>query len=68
MKVSPSIFRLYDIRGVAGKDFSKEAIAEFERWYGPFPGINITLDVAEAIGKAYGTFMVRNFKAKTISS
>ena len=66
MKVSPSIFRLYDIRGVAGKDFSKEAIAEFERWYGPFPGINITLDVAEAIGKAYGTFMVRNFKAKTI--
>jgi len=66
MKVSQSIFRLYDIRGVAGKEFSPKAIAEFERWYGKFPGINITLDVARAIGSAYGTFMVRNFKAKEI--
>lgn len=66
MKVTPSIFRLYDIRGVAGKDFSPTAIAEFERWYGKFPGINITLEVAEAIGKAYGTFMIRKFQAKEI--
>lgn len=66
MKVTPSIFRLYDIRGVAGKDFPPTAIAEFERWYGKFPGINITLEVAKAIGQAYGTFMIRNFKAKEI--
>ncbi len=66
MKVSPSIFRLYDIRGVAGKEFSPKAIAEFERWYGKFPGINITLDVARAIGSAYGTFLVRNHGAKEI--
>ncbi len=66
MNVSPSIFRLYDIRGVAGKEFSPEAIAEYERWYGPFPGINITLDIARAIGQAYATFMVRTYGAKRI--
>ncbi|MFH1170977.1 MAG: phosphomannomutase/phosphoglucomutase [bacterium] len=66
MNVSPSIFRLYDIRGVAGKDFSQTAIAEYERWYGAFPGVNITLEVAEHIGKAYGTLMVRRYGAQTI--
>lgn len=66
MKVSPSIFRLYDIRGVAGKEFPPDAIAEYERWYGPFPGINITLDIARAIGQAYATFMIRKFNAKKI--
>ncbi|MFA6525166.1 MAG: phosphomannomutase/phosphoglucomutase [Patescibacteria group bacterium] len=66
MKVSPTIFRLYDIRGIAGKEFSKDAIAEFEKWYGPFPGINITLDVAEALGKAYGTYIQRKYNGKNI--
>lgn len=66
MNVSPSIFRLYDIRGVAGRDFPPEAIAEFERWYGKFPGINITLDVARAIGQAYGTLMIRKYQGKNI--
>jgi phosphomannomutase/phosphoglucomutase len=66
MKVSPSIFRLYDIRGVAGKFFSDKAIAEYEQWYGSFPGINITLEIANAIGRAYGTFMVRTHGAKRI--
>lgn len=57
MKINPTIFREYDIRGIAGKDFSPQAIAEYEKWYGPFPGITITLDVAGAIGKAYGTLI-----------
>ncbi|OGM29802.1 hypothetical protein A2801_00165 [Candidatus Woesebacteria bacterium RIFCSPHIGHO2_01_FULL_41_10] len=55
MKVSPSIFRLYDIRGIAGEKFEKKAIEEYEKWYGKFTGINITPEVAVAIGKAYGT-------------
>lgn len=59
MKVDPHIFRDYDVRGVAGKDFSDEAIAEYERWYGPFPGITITISVAEAIGRGYGTYIRR---------
>jgi len=65
MKVTPTIFRLYDIRGVAGKEFSKEAIKEFEKWYGSFPGINITLEVAQALGKAFGTY-IRRRKGKEI--
>lgn len=60
MKVSHSIFREYDVRGVAGKEFAPEAIAEYEKWYGPFPGINITMEVAEAIGRAYGTVIRRD--------
>ena len=59
MHVNPAIFREYDIRGVAGESFSSEAIAEYERWYGKFPGITITTKVAEAIGKAYGTYIKR---------
>lgn len=59
MKVNPTIFREYDIRGIAGVDFSEKAIKEYEKWYGPFPGVNITPDVAEAIGKAYGTLIRR---------
>lgn len=60
MRVNPTIFREYDIRGIAGTEFSEKAIAEYERWYGPFPGVNITLEIAEAIGKAYGTFIRRD--------
>ncbi len=59
MIVSPTIFREYDIRGIAGKEFSPKAIAEYEKWYGPFPGITITLEVAKAIGSAYGTMIQR---------
>ena len=59
MHVNSTIFREYDIRGVAGESFSPEAIAEYERWYGKFPGITITTKVAEAIGKAYGTYIKR---------
>lgn len=59
MKVDPNIFREYDIRGIAGTEFSKKALDEYERWYGKFPGVTITPEVAEAIGKAYGT-IIRN--------
>lgn len=59
MNVNPSIFREYDIRGIAGKEFSAKAVAEYERWYGSFPGVTITLEAAEAIGKAYGTIIRR---------
>ena len=59
MKINPNIFREYDIRGIAGTEFTKEAIVEYEKWYGPFPGITITLEGAEAIGRAYGTLIRR---------
>ncbi len=59
MHISPHIFREYDIRGVAGNTFSDTAIQEYERWYGKFPGITITLETAEAIGRGYGTIIVR---------
>ena len=55
MKVSPSIFRAYDIRGVAGEKFDQKALEEYEKWYGKFPGITITPEVAISLGKAYGT-------------
>ena len=54
MKVDPNIFREYDIRGIAGTKFSKKALAEYELWYGKFPGITITPQIAEAIGNVYG--------------
>ena len=66
MRVTPTIFRLYDIRGIAGQDFTPADVAEYERWYGPWPGVNITRDVAQAIGQAYATFMIRRFAAKKI--
>lgn len=66
MKVSPSIFREYDIRGIAGKEFSEKALEEYEKWYGKFPGINITPEVAEAIGKAYGTIIRKKNGKKVI--
>ncbi len=54
MKVSPSIFREYDVRGIAGEKFDDKSLQEYEKWYGKFPGINITPSVATAIGRAYG--------------
>ncbi|MBI2310036.1 phosphomannomutase/phosphoglucomutase [Candidatus Collierbacteria bacterium] len=57
MKVDANIFREYDIRGIAGTKFSKKALKEYQKWYGKFPGITITPDIAEAIGKAYGTLI-----------
>ncbi len=59
MKINPTIFREYDIRGIAGEKFTPKAIAEYEKWYGPFPGVTITLEAAEAIGKGFGTFIRR---------
>ena len=66
MKVNPYIFREYDIRGVAGKNFTDKSLAEYEKWYGPFPGITINLAVAEAIGKAYGTIIRREGGKKVL--
>lgn len=60
MKVSPSIFREYDIRGIAGEKFSTKALEEYERFYGKFPGITITPEVSIALGKGYGTLIRRN--------
>ncbi|MBN1969275.1 MAG: phosphomannomutase/phosphoglucomutase [Candidatus Delongbacteria bacterium] len=66
MKVDPSIFREYDIRGIAGEKFSDKAIKEYEKWYGKFPGITITPKVGEALGKAYGTIINRKGGKKVI--
>lgn len=65
MKINPTIFRDYDIRGVAGIEFTQKAVEEYEKWYGPFPGVTITLEAAEAIGRAYGT-MIRRSGGKSI--
>lgn len=59
MKVSPTIFREYDIRGIAGKKFSQGEIDKYEKWYGSFPGITLTPEIGEAIGKAYGSIIRR---------
>lgn len=59
MKVSPAIFREYDIRGIAGKEFSELEIEKYERWYGKFPGVTLTQGIGEAIGKAYGSIIRR---------
>lgn len=51
------IFREYDIRGIAGTNFDPEVVAEYEKWYGPFPGITITPEVSRALGRALGTHL-----------
>jgi phosphomannomutase/phosphoglucomutase len=65
MQIPATIFRDYDIRGVAGKEFSQKALDEYEKWYGKFPGITITPEASEAIGQAYGT-LIRRKGGKTI--
>lgn len=59
MKVNPSIFREYDIRGIAGAKFDEKLVAEYEKWYGPFPGLTLDLDTCREIGRAYGTMIAR---------
>ncbi len=59
MKISPSVFREYDIRGIAGEKFSDKSLQEYEKWYGKFPGINITPEVSVALGRAYGSIIKR---------
>ena len=66
MKLSSTIFREYDIRGVAGKELSSAAIAEYEKWYGSFPGVTLTLEAAEAIGRAYGIIILRESGKKVV--
>src|SRR3989344_4456721 len=65
MYINPTIFREYDIRGIAGVEFPPKMIQEYEKWYGPFPGITITLEAAKAIGLAYGT-MIRQEGGKEV--
>lgn len=60
------VFRLYDIRGIAGKDFEPEAIEEYERWYGEFPGITITPEVSREIGRAYGSHLIEQGASKVL--
>lgn len=55
MDVNPSIFREYDIRGIVGDKFESKVVQEYEKWYGKFPGITISYEVAEHIGRAYGS-------------
>src|SRR4030065_2821311 len=66
MNVNPSIFREYDIRGIAGEKVSDKALKEYEKWYGKFPGITITPEVGEALGKAYGTIIRKKGGKKVI--
>lgn len=55
MQIDKSIFRENDIRGVAGNDFDQRLVEEFEKVYGEFKGVSLTLPVARAIGAAFGT-------------
>ena len=59
MKINKNIFREYDIRGIAGIKFEPKVVAEYEKWYGPFPGTTINLETTKAIGMAYGTYVKR---------
>ncbi len=63
--IDPSIFREYDIRGVAGDVFDERIVHEYERFYGAFPGVTLTLDAAKSIGKAYGT-IIRNHGGRSV--
>ncbi|OGZ94301.1 MAG: hypothetical protein A2131_01120 [Candidatus Sungbacteria bacterium GWC2_49_10] len=66
MNVNPAIFREYDIRGVIDTGFSEKAVAEYEKWYGSFPGVTLPDEVVQAIGKAYGTFIQKESGKKVI--
>src|SRR3989344_1041823 len=66
MNVNPAIFREYDIRGVIDTCFSEKAVAEYEKWYGSFPGVTLPDEVVQAIGKAYGTFIQKESGKKVI--
>ncbi len=66
MKIKKTIFREYDIRGVAGDKFDKKLVEEYEKWYGKFPGVTLDLESAEAIGKGYGTIIKRAGGQKVI--
>lgn len=65
MQINPTIFREYDIRGIVETAFSEKAVAEYEKWYGKFPGVTITLESAEAIGKGFGT-IIRNNRGERV--
>lgn len=60
------IFREYDIRGIAGRDFEPEIVEEYEKWYGPFPGLTITPEVSRLIGRALGSHLKVNGGKKII--
>ncbi|OGH87533.1 MAG: hypothetical protein A3J93_03325 [Candidatus Magasanikbacteria bacterium RIFOXYC2_FULL_42_28] len=66
MQIKSTIFRDYDIRGVAGDKFDKKIVAEYEKWYGKFPGVTLDLEAATAIGKGYGTIISRNGGTKVV--
>jgi phosphomannomutase len=68
MQVPSSIFREYDVRGIAGTEFSSNAVAEYEKLYGTFPGVTITPDIAQALGRAYGSLIIKRGGKKNISS
>jgi len=57
MEINKTIFREYDIRGVVGEKLSNEEIKKYEDYYGKFPGITLTNELAVEIGKAYGTII-----------
>jgi len=59
MHINPTIFREYDIRGIAGNKFDEKIVAEYEKWYGKFPGVTLDEEATVEIGKAYGTIIAR---------
>jgi len=65
-QIKPSVFREYDIRGIAGEDFSPQEIAKYEKLYGPFPGVTLTKEAAFGIGKAYGTIIKKEGGKKVV--
>src|SRR3989338_466816 len=66
MKIAHTVFREYDIRGIAGREFPPEEVAKYEQWYGKFPGVTLTEEVAVAIGQAYGTLIRRQGGKKVV--
>lgn len=59
MQPHPSIFREYDVRGITEADHSPELVAEYEKWYGEFPGVTLPVSVCRLLGQAYGTTIKR---------
>ncbi|MGB9707029.1 MAG: phosphomannomutase/phosphoglucomutase [Microgenomates group bacterium] len=66
MKVSPSIFREYDIRGITGKKHDPKLVSEYEKLYGEFPGITLDLKTAKAVGQAFATIIKKQKEKKIL--
>jgi phosphomannomutase/phosphoglucomutase len=66
MTINQSIFRDYDIRGITQTVHSPKAVEEYVKWYGEFPGVTLSDQNAQDIGRAYGNLIVKRGGKKVV--